>query len=602
MPKNSTRLLSIAAIALLAGGLMFALIPARGALVYEEGGELKVGVPNAANAPLMTVKLLVTVGNNPISVGARDIIYDLAFQSLAAALPNGTYVPLLATGWTISPDGLVYTFKLRDAKWSDGVQFNATDVLFTFQVYNSSVRLDEFAICPYVSRVEILNATGIRFTLKQPFSQWLDYFLTYVWIVPKHEFLTPQAQTGSEGYNKSYTIGTGPFQVVDFKPGDTSIHLVRNEYYWGGKPHLERITIVLLNPDANIPGLLQTKQLDLVQLTGGTMVPAIISQANCTVDIYPSQQFVGDQEVGAGLVLFNCLRPPYDDVRVRKAIALSIDTKSVVDYALGGYGAVASPGGLPADLTRWVPSDLAPWKRNVAQARQLLEQAGFIKGADGFYTFANGTQWRPVMTLRARGPSAVIAAIIDQNLKEVGINVQTQVLASGTVVNSWYYGTYEFSILTTNRPAFPDFILNIFRDNPGQVSPIGVYPASDYHGWCRWASAEQTEALAKAREATTYEEQYQWYAVAQRVVADEVPYFTLYYQQTLWARRTDTFEGYDEPVRQGFMFPMAGLVCNIHLPSHEVAPPPQDNTLLYVGGGVVIVVAVAALYLLTRKK
>jgi len=311
---------------------------------------------------------------------------------------------------------------------------------------------------------------------------------------------------------------------------------------------------------------------------------------------------VGDQEVGAGLVLFNCLRPPYDDVRVRKAIALSIDTKSVVDYALGGYGAVASPGGLPADLTRWVPSDLAPWKRNVAQARQLLEQAGFIKGADGFYTFANGTQWRPVMTLRARGPSAVIAAIIDQNLKEVGINVQTQVLASGTVVNSWYYGTYEFSILTTNRPAFPDFILNIFRDNPGQVSPIGVYPASDYHGWCRWASAEQTGALAKAREATTYEEQYQWYAVAQRVVADEVPYFTLYYQQTLWARRTDTFEGYDEPVRQGFMFPMAGLVCNIHLPSHEVAPPPQDNTLLYVGGGAVIVVAVAALYLLTRKK
>jgi peptide/nickel transport system substrate-binding protein len=363
---------------------------------------------------------------------------------------------------------------------------------------------------------------------------------------------------------------------------------------------------MLLNPDANIPGLLQTKQLDLVQLTGGTMVPAIISQANCTVDVYRSQAFVGDQEVGASLVLFNCLRAPYTDSRVRKAIALSIDTQAVVDYALGGYGSVASPGGLPAGLTdtqgrSWVPSDLAPWARNIAQARSLLEQAGFIRGADGFYTFANGTQWRPVMTLRARGPSTVIAAIIDQNLKEVGINVQTQVLASGTVVNSWYYGTYEFSILTTNRPTFPDFILNIFRDSPGGVAPIGTYPASDYHGWCRWASVEQTDDLAQARAATTYAGQYQWFAAAQEVVANEVPYFTLYYQQTMWARRTDTFEGYDTPVSQGFMLPMAGLAMALHLPSHEVTPPP-DNTMLYVGGALAIVVVAAALYFLTRKK
>jgi ABC-type transport system substrate-binding protein len=603
MMKNSTRILSAALIALLAGGMVFAFIPAQAAMVYEEGGELKVGIPNAANAPMMTIKPLVTVGNNPISVGARDIIYSLAYQSLASALPNGTYVPLLATSWTISSDGLVYTLKLRDAKWSDGVQFNASDVLFTFQVYNSSVRLDEFAICPYVSQVEILNATAIRYTLKQAFSQWLDYLLTYEWIVPKHEFLTPAGQTGSDGYNISYTIGTGPFQIVNFKPGDNNIHLVRNQYYWGGTPHIQNITAILLNPDANIPGLLQTKQLDLVQLTGGTMVPAIISQPNCTVDIYASQAFEGDQEVGAGVVLFNCLRAPYTDARVRKAIALSIDTKAVVDYALGGYGAVASPGGLPADLTKWVPSDLAPWARDITQARLLLQQAGFVMAADGFYTFANGTQWRPVMTLRARGPSTVIAAIIDQNLKEVGINVQTQVLASGTVVNSWYYGTYEFSILPTNRPTFPDFILNIFRDNPGEVSPIGVYPASDYHGWCRWASAEETDALANAREATTYAAQYQAFADAQRVVADEVPYFTLYYQQTLWARRTDTFEGYETPVSQGFMLPMAGLVMALHLPSHEVAvTPPQDNTVLYVGGAAVIVVVAAALYFLTRKK
>jgi len=601
MMKNSTRILSTALIALLAGGMVFAFVPAQAAMVYEEGGELKLGIPNANNAPLMTIKLLVTVGNNPVSVGTRDIIYDLAFQPLAVALPNGTYVPLLATSWTISPDGLVYTLKLRDAKWSDGVQFNASDVLFTFQVYNSSITLDEYAICPYVSKVEILNATGIRYTLKQVFSQWLDYLLTYEWIVPKHEFLTPAAQTGLDGYNKSSTIGTGPFQIVDFKPGDTVIHLVRNEYYWGGKPHLEKITAMLLNPAANIPGLLETKQLDIVQLAGGTMVPAIISQANCTVDIYPSQAFEGTSMVGAGLVLFNCLRAPYTDAGVRKAIALSIDTTAVVNYALGGYGAVASPGGLPADLTKWVPSDLAPWARNITQARLLLQQAGFIRAADGFYTFANGTQWRPVMTLRAIGPSTVIAAIIDQNLKEVGINVQTQVLASGTVVNNWYIGAYEFSILTTNRPKWPDFILNIFRNNPGGVLPIGVSISPDYHGWCRWASAEQTDALANAREATTYAAQYQAFAVAQRVVAAEVPYFTLYYQQTLWAHRTDTFEGYETPVSQGFMLPMAGLAVALHLPSHEVAPP-ADNTMLYVGGAAVIVVVAAALYFLTRKK
>lgn len=602
MLKNSTRALSAAIAILLAGGMLFSLVPTQGAMVYQEGGELKVGIPNAANAPLMTVKPLVTVGNNPISVGARDIIYTLAYEPLAGTLPNGTFVPLLAENWVASPDGLVYTFKLRNAKWSDGVQFNATDVLYTFQVYNSSVRLDEFAICPYVSSVQILNATGIRFTLNEPFSQWLYYFLTYVWVVPQHEFKTVAAQTGLDQYNISHTIGTGPFQVVNFKPGDTNIHMVRNQYYWGGVPHLQNMTIVLLNPDANIPGLLATKQLDLVQLTDATQIPAIISQANCTVDIYPSQAFEGDQEVGAGLMLFNCLRAPYNDVRVRKAIALGTDTKAVVDYALGGYGAVASPGGLPADLTEWVPSDLAPWARDVTQAQQLLQQAGFVKDANGFYAFTNGTEWKPVLTLRARGPSTVIAAIVSQNLKEVGINVQTQVLASGTMVNDWYYGNYEFSILTTNRPTFPDFILNIFRDSPGEVAPIGTYPASDYHGWCRWASAEQTDALAQARRATTYAAQHQAFATAQRVVANEVPYFTLYYQQTMWARRTDTFQGYEPAVSEGFMLPMAGLATAIHLPSHEAVAPAQDYTMLYVGGAIVIIVVVVALYFFTRKK
>jgi len=607
---SRTLAIAIAIFALTSMLVLWPYLPTKAEKVFDEGGELKVGLPNAANAPLMTIKLYVAGVTNPISVEARDIIYDLAFQSLAATLPNGTRVPLLATQWTISPDGRVYTIKLREnVKWSDGVAFNASDVLFTWDVYRSQVQFDEFGISPYVEKAEMVNATAVRFTLKEPFSSWLEYFLTYMWILPKHEFKTVAAQTGTEGINKSFTIGTGPFQIVNFKPGDMVVHLVRNTNYWGPKPHLQNITIILLNPDANIPGLLQTKQVDLVRLPSGTMVPAILSQENMTIDIYPSQQFVGDQEVGAALVLFNCLRPPYDNKLVRKAISLAIDTQAIVDYALGGYGAVASPGGFPADLKTWVPSDLGPWKRNVTEAKRLLEKAGFVKGADGFYQFPNGTAWKPVATTRARGASTVILAIIDQNLKEAGINVQSQVLASASMTNAWYTGTYEFSVLITNRPTFPDFIINIFRVDPGQIAPVGVHSGNTpgyqgYHDWCRWASAAQTKAIGDARRASTYQDQFRYYGEAQRIVADELPYFTLYYTQSLWSRRTDTFEGYDVYASKGFMFPMAALVTSIHLPSYEAKPPPPppDNTMLYVAGAVVIIVVLAALYFLTQRK
>jgi len=120
---NIRAIIPIVMIVLLSFVLLLSYMPIKAVKIFDEGGELKIGLPNAANDPLITIELCAAAVTNHTSVEANDIIYDLAFQSLAATLPNGMHVALLAIQWIVSPDGDFCIIKLREnVKWSDRVR------------------------------------------------------------------------------------------------------------------------------------------------------------------------------------------------------------------------------------------------------------------------------------------------------------------------------------------------------------------------------------------------------------------------------------------------------------------------------------------------
>lgn len=560
--------------------------------VIPQGGTLRVGL--IATGPVMYIE-----GHGATSAGPIILLENflrLAHETGARQAPNGTLISLIFSSWSVSADGLTYTFTIRDnAKWSDGTDVTIDDILFTCDVIKALPEIDEWGISPYIDRIEATDSKNFKVHLNQKFSPFLMYWLALTFM-PKHfwktvdEFLSPNSTRFTE------TIGTGPFKVVDFSPGTTVIRMVQNPYYWGTKPYITNITITLLSPDANIPALMASKEFDIIEVPSPAYVAGLVGLPNITIETFSTHPYGAWQMARWAGILINNLKYPLSQKEFRQALAYGLDRKQIVDLAAGGYGKVASYGFLPSDFTEWLAPDLPTYPRNVTKAKKLIESLGFVLGSDGFWYYPNGTKLMLELMARAGGET-LIAAVVAQQLKDIGLDVAVRTLSSPVYVNNYGYGYYDMGVILTNHPLSMDFILNKFYYP--QVTPIGrtIY----YRGWTRWANDRYKELMEVSRLEADPARLRELYNEAQRIIAEELPFLSLYYAKHIWVHRTDTFEGW-EPMKEGFNWPMSNLVCNLHLPAIKVIPTPGPPVELYVIGIILVVVLIAILYHVLRKR
>ncbi|MEM3658798.1 MAG: ABC transporter substrate-binding protein [Thermoproteota archaeon] len=566
--------------------------------VIPSGGNLRVGL--IATGPVMYIE-----GHGATSAGPIILLENflrLAHETGARQAPNGTLIPLVIASWSVSSDGLTYTFKIREnAKWSDGVDVTTEDILFTYDVIKALPEIDEWGISPYIDRIEAVDSKTFKVYLKRVFSPFLEYWLALT-PMPKHfwktvdEFLSPNSTRFTE------SIGTGPFKIVGFSPGATVIRLVQNQYYWGSKPYITNITITLLSPDANIPALMASGEFDIIEVPSASHVAGLVGLANVTVETFSTHPYGAWQMARWAGILINNLKYPLSEKEFRQALAYGLDRQQIVDLAAGGYGKVASYGFLPSDFMEWLAPGLPTYPRNVTKAKKLIESLGFVLGTDGFWRYPNGTKLTLELMARAGGET-LIAAVVAQQWKDIGLDVSVRTLSSSVYVNNYGYGYYDMGVILTNHPLSMDFVLNKFFYP--QVTPIGqsVY----YRGWTRWANDRYKELMELSRQTTDREKLRELYNEAQAIIADELPFLSIYYAKHIWAHRTDTFEGW-EPMKEGFNWPMSNLVCNLHLPpikvpSEEVTTPAGPPVELYAAGVIIVVVlAVIVYYVVLRKR
>jgi peptide/nickel transport system substrate-binding protein len=580
--------------------LLFPLLLKTGSAQEKEiipsGGTLRVGL--IATGPVMYIE-----GHGATSAGPIILLENflrLAHETGARQAPNGSFIPLLFSSWSVSSDGLTYTFKIREnAKWSDGTDVTTEDILFTYDVIKALPEIDEWGISPYIDSIEVVDSKTFKVHLKQVFSPFLEYWLALT-PMPKHfwktvdEFLSPNSTRFTE------TIGTGPFKIVGFSPGATVIRLVQNPYYWGPKPYITNITITLLSPDANIPALMASKEFDIIEVPSAAQVAGLVGLANVTVETFSTHPYGAWQMARWAGILINNLKYPLSQKEFRQALAYGLDRQQIVDLAAGGYGKVASYGFLPSDFTEWLAPDLPTYPRNITRAKKLIESLGFILGTDGFWYYPNGTKLRLELMARAGGET-LIAAVVAQQWKDIGLDVSVRTLSSSVYVNNYGYGYYDMGVILTNHPLSMDFVLNKFYYP--QVTPIGqsVY----YRGWTRWANDRYKELMEISRETTDRTKLHAIYNEAQRIIAEELPFLSIYYAKHIWAHRTDTFEGW-EPMKEGFNWPMSNLVCSLHLPAVKVAPevtPPSGPPVeLYALGIILIIAIIVVAYYVLRKR
>src|SRR3989449_9969828 len=177
-------------------------------------------------------------------------INRVIFEGLTKPGKDLAPAPDLATSWTIAPDGLSWTFKLRDGvKWSDGKPFSADDVAFTFNdiVLKKELGAQNAAAYSAVKSVTIVDPNTVRFDLSRKFAALPSNLAYNSGILPKHVLSADPLKTTS--FNKGVPVSTGPFKVEKYTSGQ-SVSLVPNENYFGPKPYVVKDVFTVV-PDPN---------------------------------------------------------------------------------------------------------------------------------------------------------------------------------------------------------------------------------------------------------------------------------------------------------------------------------------------------------------
>ncbi len=306
---------------------------------------------------------------DPADMHSGDDAYHIfaVYNRLVDVDDNFKVLPELATKWSVSPDGLTWTFDLRKGvKFHSGKDFTSADVVYTFK------RLLDPALGSGAKAVlEFLDADGIKapdpytvtFTTKKPVVE------LPVLISNKFTNIVPDGATHEA--LRLHEDGTGPFMQEQFTPNAPVRILTKNPNYWdSGKPKADCLRITVAQEPVAAVAAIKSGQVDLVLNVDPTGIPSLKGDPNVTL-----------LQTGASNSMTISMwvdTPPFDNIKVREALKKVVDRQAMIDTVLLGFGEPGAdnpvPLGSPASFTKDAP------KQDIAGAKKLLAEAGHPDG------------------------------------------------------------------------------------------------------------------------------------------------------------------------------------------------------------------------------
>jgi peptide/nickel transport system substrate-binding protein len=372
---------------------------------------------------------------NPLLYDVRVWLYD----GLVRFDPDMKPIPDLADSWDISPDGLVYTFKLHPGvKFHDGVEMTAEDV-----VYSAQLVLDEKNNSPYRSKFviggkpvkwEVVDKYTVKATLPAPSSSFLakvsradEIFFA---ILPKH-LLEKCSDIANCDFNQ-HPVGTGPFKLTEYVANQRAI-LDSFDDYFKGKPGVKRVVRLFFANEQSGLAALKAGEIDGTSLQEAGNVKVAEADPNITIHRYNSNWIMAAR--------FNQANPLAQDVKVRQAIAYAVDRPSLVKAAIGP---TTKAGDSPIS-NGWAASpDVVKYAYDPAKAKQLLDEAGWVPGPDGIRV-KDGKKLSFEIVFDQNYGKPDLAAGMQQYLKAVGVDLKLKQLEAATAEQT-IYSDHQFDM------------------------------------------------------------------------------------------------------------------------------------------------------------
>ncbi len=412
---------------------------------------------------------------DPTSAAAQaidSVVYTNIFEGLTRFMGDGSVVPGLAESWEISGDGTQYTFKLREGvTFHDGTAMDAEDVKFSLdRALTEDSANAQKALFAGIESVEVIDPLTVKVTLAAPNGNFLFNLAWGDAVIVASE---------SIGDIKTNPVGTGAFTFGEWVQGD-SITLNRNPEYWGDQPALETATFKFISDPTAAFAAMMAEDIDVFD---NFPAPENLPQFEADPRF---QVLVGSTE-GETILSTNNKQPPFDDIRVRQALAHAIDRQAIIDGAMFGYGTPIGTHFAPhnpayVDLTGNSAHD--PEK-----AKALLAEAGF---ADGIET----TLHLPPPSYARRGGEIIAAQLAEVGIKAEIINVEWA---------QWLESVFKGK----------DFGLTIVSHT--EPMDIGIYARPDYY--FQYDSLDFQTLMDTLNTTTDPEERSKLLGEAQRLIA-----------------------------------------------------------------------------------
>lgn len=470
------------------------LIPAHGG-TYVEGD---VGTPSTFN-PLLAR-----------SQSEQDLAH-LLFSGLTRVDGSGSPKSDLATDWSVSQDGLTYTFKLRDdALWHDGQPVTGRDVLFTVQLVQSPSFPGDPALARFwrAVTVTVLDDRTIAFKLLSPFAAFPNY--ADLPIVPRHLLGGVLSGDLARDPFSANPVGSGPFQFAGFDAASSTVTLRANPTYYGGPPYLDS-AVFRYYRDTN--AVLAALRAGTVQGTGSVPVDQLFRP-----DALPKNAVVYAPGTLSFTALFFNLRDPlFANPDVRQAIELGIDRESLLKGPLSGR---ADLGTGPIPVSSWAYAAAAVPSFNPAAAKRRLADGGW-KDTDGDGVLEKGsTRLSFPLLVNDDDPQRVaVASEVAQQLQQIGIQAIVQPTSS----------TVVFQSLVGHQFSAAVFGWHLASGDPDCFQLWHSTEADDGLNFTGLRDQTIDKLLADARGTADIDQRKRLYGELQQALVDQRPAIVLYY-------------------------------------------------------------------------
>ncbi|MEV4175045.1 ABC transporter substrate-binding protein [Nonomuraea sp. NPDC049709] len=516
--------------------------------------------------------------------------------------------PDLAESWTTSEDGLTWTFKIRAAKWSDGQPVTAADAAWTF----NKMMTDEAAKTangPAVENFESVTANGqdLVIKLKAPQASMLE---NPVPIMPKHvwESVTDMANYDAEKYP---SVSSGPYIAVEHKK-DQYVKLQANPNYWRGAPKINELQVIFYdNPQAAIAGL-KNGDIDLIGRLNPPEFEAIQNDPNIEawntqgrraayLQINHGATTSDDKPLGDG-------HPALKDAKVRQALHYAIDKQKLVDEVQNGLAKPADGSIVPPMYKDffWEATGDTKVAYDVAKANQILDDAGYKKGADGVRTMPDGDRKLEFrFSIHTDTPiEDKLAEYLTGFFKEVGITLTTKKLDSSKFSEeTGVTGLFDIAISGWSVNPDPEEVLatHLCSRRPTATGEGGGTESFFCDDKFEQLYKDQQKELDRPKRTEIIKQM-------QERLYTEAPVIAIYYTNDLEGYRKDRITSITPiPEDKGLLYGGSGYwpfyTVDVKATAASGSAGGDSNTGLVWGGvaGAVVVIGLAA-FLLTRRR